>query len=111
IPLIPELEGKLDKGIHVIDAGCGSGRAMLHLAKRFPRSRFVGVDLSDEAIASASARAAEQGLTNVRFEDRDIANWDASAEFDLVTAFDSIHDQAHPDRVLANIARALRPGG
>jgi 2-polyprenyl-3-methyl-5-hydroxy-6-metoxy-1,4-benzoquinol methylase len=31
--------------------------------------------------------------------------------FDLVTAFDAIHDQAHPAQVLAGIAAALRPGG
>src|SRR5690606_3222684 len=30
---------------------------------------------------------------------------------DLVTAFDAIHDQARPAAVLANIRRALRPGG
>lgn len=31
--------------------------------------------------------------------------------FDLVTAFDAIHDQAHPAQVLAGIAASLRPGG
>ena len=34
-----------------------------------------------------------------------------SAAYDLVLAFDAIHDQAHPGRVLANIHRSLRPGG
>jgi SAM-dependent methyltransferase len=33
------------------------------------------------------------------------------AAFDLVTAFDAIHDQARPDRVLTEIVRSLRPGG
>jgi SAM-dependent methyltransferase len=33
------------------------------------------------------------------------------AAYDFITAFDAIHDQAEPARVLANIARALRPGG
>lgn len=36
---------------------------------------------------------------------------DEAAAYDLITAFDSIHDQAYPTKVLANIARALRPGG
>jgi SAM-dependent methyltransferase len=31
--------------------------------------------------------------------------------FDVITAFDAIHDQAQPARVLENIYRALRPGG
>jgi SAM-dependent methyltransferase len=40
-----------------------------------------------------------------------VARLDVEAEFDLVTAFDAIHDQAHPAAVLGNIRRALRPGG
>ncbi len=36
---------------------------------------------------------------------------DSEAAFDFITSFDAIHDQAHPDRVLAGIRRALRPGG
>jgi 2-polyprenyl-3-methyl-5-hydroxy-6-metoxy-1,4-benzoquinol methylase len=33
------------------------------------------------------------------------------ATFDLVTAFDTVHDQAHPDVLMAGIAVALKPGG
>ncbi len=36
---------------------------------------------------------------------------DISEAFDLVTAFDAIHDQAHPAQVLKNIHAALKPGG
>ena len=42
---------------------------------------------------------------------QDAATLDASAKYDLITAFDAIHDQAHPARVLAGIATALRPEG
>lgn len=41
----------------------------------------------------------------------DVARWDAVGQFDAATAFDAIHDQAHPAQVLDNIHRALRPGG
>ena len=57
------------------------------------------------------AEAAAWGLTNVSFETLDAATIDLNAEFDLVTAFDAIHDQARPARVLANIRRSLKPGG
>ena len=50
-------------------------------------------------------------LGNVRFEQRDAARLGETARFDLITAFDAIHDQARPDLVLAGIAEALRPGG
>jgi SAM-dependent methyltransferase len=55
--------------------------------------------------------AAAWGLPNVRFERRDVASFPPGARFDLVTAFDAIHDQAHPRRVLRQIHDALEPGG
>ena len=84
------------------------------MAQAFPESRFTGYDLSSEAIAYAQARARELGLRNVRFVARDLTDFDQTAEtaaFDFVTAFDAIHDQARPDRVLAGIRRTLAPGG
>lgn len=111
LPLVPGIQARLEKGIRVLDIGCGSGRAMLHLARRYPASQFCGFDFSKEAIERARAQAKLEGTSNVRFEVRDVtAPLDAEC-FDLVTAFDAIHDQAHPDRVLANIRRALAKDG
>jgi SAM-dependent methyltransferase len=62
-------------------------------------------------LAIGRADQAAQGLTNARFEALDVARLDLEAAFDFITAFDAIHDQVDPARVLANIARALRPGG
>ena len=84
---------------------------MIHLAESFAHSRFTGYDFSEEAIATGRAEAARKGLTNVALQVQDAAEFNAQASFDLVCAFDAIHDQAHPDRVLANIAAALRPDG
>lgn len=111
LPLAPGLVDRLEKGIDVLDIACGAGLAMIEMAWRYPNSRFHGYDFSDEAIASARAQAARRGITNVRFAVRDVAEMDDIARFDLVTAFDAIHDQAKPDQVLRNIRRALRPGG
>jgi len=38
-------------------------------------------------------------------------NWDFADAFDVITVFDAVHDQVDPARVLANVYRALRPGG
>ena len=81
------------------------------MAEAFPNSRFCGYDFCEEAIAHAKAQAAERGLANVRFEVRDVAKITDTDAFDLVTAFDSIHDQASPAIVLRNIRRALRTDG
>jgi 2-polyprenyl-3-methyl-5-hydroxy-6-metoxy-1,4-benzoquinol methylase len=96
---------------HVLDVGCGSGRAVNEMAASSPQSRFTGYDAAEEGIAAANAEAARRGLTNVRFEEQDVAVMGARAVFDLITAFDSIHDQARPDAVLRNIASALAPNG
>lgn len=111
LPLIPEGIVNLQQGIAVLDVGCGSGRALIRLAETFPRSRFTGFDFSAEGIGAARADAARQSLTNIQFEVKDVATLDEPARFDLITAFDAIHDQAHPARVLRGISDALRPGG
>jgi SAM-dependent methyltransferase len=114
LPLAPGLSAKLDRGCDALDIGCGRGRALLLLARTYPRSRFTGYDLSEEAVAHARGEAEREGLDNVRFAARDLTDFDRTAEadaYDLITAFDAIHDQRSPDRVLAGVARALRPGG
>jgi SAM-dependent methyltransferase len=111
IPLVPGLHEKLSAGALVLDLGCGQGEAILHLARRYPRSRFVGVDLLPNQVEAANARAAAEGLGNARFEVHDATTWAPKALFDVIFTFDAIHDQAHPERVLANLAGALKPDG
>ncbi len=111
LPLVPGIEGRLEAGIDVLDVGCGEGKALLHLAGRFPNSRFVGRDLLPEAVAVATAHARQSGLSNVRFECADVSLMTDEQAFDLVTTFDAIHDQAKPDVVLTAIRRALRAEG
>jgi 2-polyprenyl-3-methyl-5-hydroxy-6-metoxy-1,4-benzoquinol methylase len=111
LPLASELPGRLCDGIDVADIGCGMGRALIALASEYPNSRFTGFDLASEAIDDATERAHTLGLRNVRFEALDLSTFDRPGAFDLVTAFDVVHDQAEPDRVLRNVHAALRPDG
>ena len=85
---------------------------MLNLmAQAFPNSRFGGYDLSDDAITAARTEAQLWGLDNVRFEAKDATRLEERDHYQLITAFDVIHDLAHPAEVLQNIYRALEPGG
>jgi ubiquinone/menaquinone biosynthesis C-methylase UbiE len=111
VPLADGLANDLARGIDVVDVGCGAGRAACALAEAYPQSRFVGYDLCEDAIAMARESAEARGITNIRFEARDLMTLDGSEQFDLVTAFDIVHDQKDPAGVLDVIHRVLRPGG
>lgn len=111
LPLVPGLVERLRGGIEVADIGCGRGHAVNLMAEAFPHSRFTGYDISDEGIEAANREAQKMGIDNATFEVRDVASIDVEDRFDLITAFDAVHDQAHPGKVLSGVARALRPDG
>ncbi|MBD0300349.1 MAG: methyltransferase domain-containing protein, partial [Nitrososphaera sp.] len=111
IPLVDRLGDKLRAGIDVLDVGCGQGHAINLLARNFPNSKFTGYDISKEGIEAAREEAKQMGLTNVKFEVKDIASINEHEKYDLITAFDTIHDQAQPTKVLKEIYNALRKGG
>lgn len=111
LPLVPGLVERLERGIDVLDVGCGSGHAINLMAQAFPQSRLTGYDFSEEGVAAGRAEAAGLRLSNARFVVKDIAMLEEAGRYDLITAFDTIHDQAHPARVLRGIFGALRPGG
>ena len=102
-------------GIRVCDLGCAEGLALMLMAEAFPRSTFVGLDISKEALHTARTAAASQGLANVIFIQQDAAALDESSSlagsFDYVTAFDAIHDQTRPLAALRGVRALLKPGG
>jgi SAM-dependent methyltransferase len=111
LPLAPGIIERLQQGINVLDIGCGAGHAINVMAKAFPKSTFTGYDFSQEGVELGRAEARAWGLKNAKFEVKDVSQLEETAAYDLITAFDTIHDQAHPRRVLAGAAKALRPGG
>jgi 2-polyprenyl-3-methyl-5-hydroxy-6-metoxy-1,4-benzoquinol methylase len=111
LPLAPKLSNKLEKGIKVLDIGCGMGKAVNMMAKHFPNSTFYGYDLSAQAIEVAKKEATKIGNPNTFFQVQDILNLNIIEKFDFVTAFDAIHDQPKPDEVLRNIYKSLNNGG
>ncbi|UVS69481.1 class I SAM-dependent methyltransferase [Nitrososphaera viennensis] len=110
LPLAGQTD-RLKSGIDVLDVGCGTGHAINLMARTFPKSRFWGYDISREGIGAARAEAKKMKLKNARFKIVDAAKIDDREKFDLITAFDTIHDQARPTKVLKCIYRALRKGG
>jgi 2-polyprenyl-3-methyl-5-hydroxy-6-metoxy-1,4-benzoquinol methylase len=111
LSLSPGLRDQLQAGIDVLDIGCGSGKAACALAQAFPNSHFTGFDLCDDAIAAARQEAESKGLTNVEFKVHDITKLESPERFDLITAFDVIHDQKSPAVVLDEVFSAIKLGG
>ncbi|HSB57626.1 MAG TPA: class I SAM-dependent methyltransferase, partial [Nitrosopumilaceae archaeon] len=111
LPIVPNLVDKMRSGIRVLDLGCGSGRAINLMAKTFPKSHFYGYDISEEAIQNAKKESKKMGLKNAVFEKQDVSKLKKEEFFDLITAFDAIHDQAEPQKVLENIKKSLKPDG
>jgi len=111
LPLAPGLVERLERGARVADVACGTGHAIVLLARAFPASTFVGYDLDEGAIARARAEAGGAGLDNVQFVVCDAARLDVEEQFDAVFVFDAVHDQVDPDGVLSRIHAALVPGG
>lgn len=114
LPLLGNDLQRLQQGVQLLDIGCGKGRALLHMAQRFPASQFTGYELSASAVQFAQSEADSRGLKNLRFVQRDLSDFNQQAEsqvFDFITAFDAIHDQGNPQGVLDGIYRSLKPAG
>lgn len=109
LPAVPGLVERLDAGMRVADIGCGSGTAALLIAEAFPNSHVVGFDVSPESIALARDRS--RGIPNIQFEQRPVQAIAVEPGFGLVTAFDVIHDLAHPDTGMAHIREMLTEEG
>jgi SAM-dependent methyltransferase len=107
--------GLLDRftssGGRALDVGCGRGRFTLAIATALPKLEAVGFDLDGPTIERANADAKERGLENARFDVADAVAFAVDPPWDLITAFDAIHDQADPLGVLRRIREALAPGG
>ncbi|MEQ8284433.1 methyltransferase domain-containing protein [Thalassospira sp.] len=111
LPVVPGLREKLVLGINVADVACGAGRAMMKLAETFPNSTFTGFDLCAGAFAPTMAEAKEKGLDNLFFVAQDLGTVESIGSFELITAFDAVHDQKAPLAFLEMIKASLSADG
>jgi SAM-dependent methyltransferase len=101
------LEERLAGGARVAEIGCGSGVLLALLGRRYPESSFEGYDVSQLAVARA--RQATGDLSNVIVHEAGAEELESG--FDVIIAFDCIHDMPHPDRALAAARRAIAGDG
>lgn len=101
---------RLESGISVVDAGCGSGVAACVMAAAFPASTFVGVDPSEPAIAAARERAASLGLDNLSFESSTFEDLEPGS-VDFLLTLDVLHDIPRPADAVKAARAALADDG
>jgi SAM-dependent methyltransferase len=113
-PQIPDLVARLNATppARIADIGCGSGWSAIAIALAYPLVSVTGIDLDEASIAQAHKTAAAAGVTDrVTFQTGDAADPQLAGTFDLVCAFETIHDMNDPTAALAAM-RALRaPAG
>jgi ubiquinone/menaquinone biosynthesis C-methylase UbiE len=110
-----EMVKKLREGISVCDIGCAEGVALILMAEAFPKSRFLGMDISGDVLRKGESMAKEKNLRNIIFQNKDCATLTEDRELrdslDYVTAFDAIHDQTQPMKALEGIHAILKDDG
>lgn len=96
-------------GAQVLDVACGTGNTAIPLARR--GARVTGVDIAPNLLAQARERAAAEGV-EIWFDEGDAEELPyPDAAFDAVVTMFGAMFAPHPELVVAECARVLRPGG
>ena len=102
---------RLTTGATVADIGCGHGLALCGIAAKFSAVRGTGYDVDQQALDVARHNAEQQHLGDrVEFRRHDVA-LGLPEQYDLVLAFDILHDAGDPAAVADALRRATRKDG
>lgn len=104
---------EIKPGDCILDIGCGSGRILLPLAAKNPKSKFIGVDISKEMLDSLNKDISKGQVDNVTALEHD-ANYKlpfVDKQFDSVILYHSYHIIQNKDYIAKEIRRVLKPKG
>jgi 2-polyprenyl-3-methyl-5-hydroxy-6-metoxy-1,4-benzoquinol methylase len=113
-PAIPEMDRRLrsQPPARVADVGCGTGWSSIGIALAYPLVNVDGFDLDTASIDEARRNADTKGVADrVTFQVRDAADPSLAGTYDLVTAFETIHDMSDPVGALRAMRALTRDGG
>lgn len=106
LPSAPEIDARLRAGARVADVGCGGGWSAIGIARAYPSATVDGYDVDEPSIGLARENARDAGVDDrVRFYAYDAASLTGSQPYDVVFAFECIHDLSDPVGVLAAMRR------
>lgn len=102
LPLLGDVHDRLGTGGRIADVGCGLGWSSIAMALGYPGVTVDGYDVDAPSIEAARRNAAAHGVADrVTFHVVDAAGVVPGSPYDLVTAFECVHDLADPVGVLA----------
>lgn len=113
-PAIPDVHARLlaEPPARVADLGCGGGWSSIALARAYPKARVDGFDIDSASIALARRHAAEAGVSErVAFQVSDAADPGLEGRYDLVMAFETLHDMPRPVQALQSMRRLAGDAG
>jgi ubiquinone/menaquinone biosynthesis C-methylase UbiE len=102
----------IERGMRVLDLGCGAGDVSMLAAKLVgPSGSVVGIDPNADVLAVARARAQADGLLHVTFTEASVGTFSDPRPFDFVVARYVLIYQVDPVAFLRAAARFATPGG
>ncbi len=102
----------LQPGTTVLDYGCGPGAYIAATAALVgPSGVIYALDIHPLAVQRVGSIARKKGLTNVKTILSDGRTGLPDQSVDVVLLFDTFHGLSHPDEVLRELHRVLKPAG
>jgi SAM-dependent methyltransferase len=114
LPAIVDLHERLlaDPPARIADIGCGVGWSSVGMAKAYPNAHVDGFDLDEASVAEAQQILRDAGVSDrVDVQLRDAADPELAGRYDLVTAFECVHDMSDPVGALRTMRRLAAEGG
>lgn len=108
LPAITDLHQRLIAAnpARVADIGCGVGWSCVGMAQAYPNAIVDGFDLDEASVAEAQAVVREAGVADrVTVHLQDAADAELAGQYDLVTAFECVHDMSDPVGALRTMRR------
>lgn len=111
LKITAERAGLLD-GLDILELGCGWGSLTLWMAENYPNARITAVSHSRTQREHIRDEVKKRGLENVRVITCDMNDFDIGADqFDRVVSVEMFEHMKNWPRLMANIARWLKPRG
>lgn len=114
LPAIPDIHSRLEASppAQIADIGCGAGWSTIGMAQAYPNVQVDGFDLDETSIEMARSNADQAQLNGrVNFHVRDAGDPEFSGNYDLVTAFECVHDMSDPVGALRTMRRLINRQG